>query len=244
MKKVLKYSTILSVAAVIAGTGVPAIADTGGYVRIKSMDSHWHKLGFNQLGCTKGTSLSQETCRLASEISDDSDAGEGGHMALRKRENILKWNKDDGEGIVAGADYGFFRLEVEGSYQEGDATAWRDHTITGGDVHQARIFANLVIEPFELFELLGEYGGVDALVKYNPGHYGISPYAMYGYGVMGGLLENLTYNRTDVVGLDTTLHRSEGNYAGGATAAVNVGAGVNIGLDQLARGISDATGPM
>ena len=241
MKKVLKYSTILSVAAIIAGTGVPAIADTGGYVRIKSMDSHWHKLGFNQIGCTKGATTNNAGCRLASELSDDSTAATD-VLVHGKRENILKWDKDDGEGIIAGADYGFFRLEIEATYQEGDATAWRGHTITGGDVHQARIFGNLVIEPFELFELLGEFGGIDELVKYNPAHYGISPYAMYGYGVMGGLLENLTYNRTDVVGLDTTLHRSEGNYAGGATAAVNVGAGVNIGLDQLARGISGATG--
>ena len=44
---------------------------------------------------------------------------------------------------------------------------------------------------------MGEYGGVDPLVTYNPAHYGISPYAMYGYGVMGGLLTNLAYTRTN-----------------------------------------------
>ena len=30
--------------------------------------------------------------------------------------------KDDGEGFVVGADFGFFRLEVEGTYQDGKAT--------------------------------------------------------------------------------------------------------------------------
>ena len=42
------------------------------------------------------------------------------------------------------------------------------------------------LEPLDLLELLGEFGGIEPLVKYNPAHYGISPYAMYGYGVMGG----------------------------------------------------------
>ena len=141
---------------------------------------------------------------------------------------------------MVGADYGFFRLEVEGTYQDSKVTNWRGHAATGGTVYQARLFANVVVEPLDLLAILGEFGGVEPLVKYNPAHYGISPYAMYGYGVMGGLLENLTYNNTDVEGNARTV--SDGGYAGGATAAVNVGAGVNIGLDKLARGISEATG--
>ena len=93
-------------------------------------------------------------------------------------------------------------------------------------------------------EILGEYGGVDALVRYNPAHYGISPYAMYGYGVMGGLLTNLAYTREgSAVEVGRTADATEdGAFAGGATAAVNVGAGVNIGLDKLARTFGDLSG--
>ena len=66
---------------------------------------------------------------------------------------------------------------------------------------------------------------------------------MYGYGVMGGLLTNLAYTRNTVAeGTNGTNSTENGTFAGGATAAVNVGAGVNIGLDQLAKGISNQTG--
>ena len=152
--------------------------------------------------------------------------------------------KDDGEGLVVGADFGFFRLEVEGTYQDGKATQWRGHKATGGTVYQARLFANVVAEPFDLLELLGEFGGIEPLVKYNPAHYGISPYAMYGYGVMGGLLTNLAYTRDGTrLSVGRTADATEdGAFAGGATAAVTAGAGVNIGLDKFARGFSALSG--
>jgi len=240
MKKILKYSTIIGTSMMLAGS---AIADTGGYVRIKGFDSHLHSFGFNQIGCTRGSvngSGNESDCLLADPESDK-DAGNAG----RRKANTLNWAKDDGEGLVVGADFGFFRLEVEGTYQDGKATSWRGHTATGGQVYQARIFANVVAEPFDLLELLGEFGGIEPLVKYNPAHYGISPYAMYGYGVMGGLLTNLAYTRTSSLS-DSRYKRAAvneaGGFAGGATAAVNVGAGVNIGLDQLARGFSEISG--
>ena len=240
MKKLLKYSTIIGTAVMLTGS---AIADTGGYVRIKGFDSHFHSFGFNQIGCvsTGGTAASSD-CLLADEISDK-DAGN----ANRRKANTLNWEKDDGEGLVVGADFGFFRLEVEGTYQDGKATSWRGHTATGGQVYQARIFANVVAEPFDLLELLGEFGGIEPLVKYNPAHYGISPYAMYGYGVMGGLLTNLAYTRTSSFSDGrysgaASGHTESGAFAGGATAAINAGAGVNIGLDKLARAFSGASG--
>ena len=236
MKKILKYSTIIGTAIMLTGS---AVADTGGYVRIKGFDSHFNSFGFNQLGCNRsgGTQIGND-CLLANEISDK-DAG----TANVKLENELKWQEDDGEGLVVGADFGFFRLEVEGTYQDGKVDSWREHTATGGHVYQARIFANVVAEPFDLLELLGEYGGIEPLVKYNPAHYGISPYAMYGYGVMGGLLTNLAYTRTASTGRNkATTPVERGTFAGGATAAVNVGAGVNIGLDKLARAVTDNSG--
>jgi len=239
MKKILKYSTIIGTSVMLAGS---AIADTGGYVRIKGFNSHFHSFGFNQIGClpSTGTASNNSTdCLLASEESDK-DTGSAG----LKKENELTWAEDDGNGLVVGADFGFFRLEVEGTYQDGAAKSWRGHTATNGQVYQARVFANIVAEPFDLLELLGEFGGIEPLVKYNPAHYGISPYAMYGYGVMGGLLTNLAYTRT---GSATYVGRTadaaeDGAFAGGATAAVNVGAGVNVSLDKLARGFSDLSG--
>ena len=236
MKKILKYSTIIGAAAVL--TYSVASADTGGYVRVKGFDSHFHSLGFNQIGCIK---QSESNCRFASEQGDNLTPGSTTSASNRK-DNELKWVEDDGEGIVVGADFGFFRLEVEGTYQDGKAKSWRGHTATGGTVYQARLFANIVAEPFDLLELLGEYGGVPALVKYNPAHYGISPYAMYGYGVMGGLLTNLAYTRVNMTGQNTTDPIENGAFGGGATAAVNVGAGVNIGLDKLARSFSEISG--
>ena len=241
MKKILKYSTIIGMATMLTMGTTSVSADTGGYVRVKGFDSHFHSLGFNQIGCARsGGTETNSDCLLANEISDK-DAGSAG----RKRDNELRWAKDDGEGLVVGADFGFFRLEVEGSYQDGKATQWRGHTATGGTVYQARIFANVVAEPFDLLELLGEFGGIEPLVKYNPAHYGISPYAMYGYGVMGGLLTNLAYTRTaagsDARALGDTPAET-GAFGGGATAAVNVGAGVNIGLDKLAKGFASGTG--
>ena len=156
MKKLLKYSTIIGTAVMLTGS---AIADTGGYVRIKGFDSHFHSFGFNQIGCvsTGGTAASSD-CLLADEISDK-DAGN----ANRRKANTLNWEKDDGEGLVVGADFGFFRLEVEGTYQDGQATSWRGHTATGGQVYQARIFANVVAEPFDLLEILGEFGGIEPM---------------------------------------------------------------------------------
>ena len=50
MKKLLKYSTIIGTAVMLTGS---AIADTGGYVRVKGFDSHFQSLGFNQIGCTR-----------------------------------------------------------------------------------------------------------------------------------------------------------------------------------------------
>ena len=240
MKKLLKYSTIIGTAVMLTGS---AIADTGGYVRVKGFDSHFHSFGFNQIGCTRGSvngSGNESDCLLANPESDK-DAGNAG----RRKANTLNWEEDDGEGLVVGADFGFFRLEVEGTYQDGKATSWRGHTATGGQVYQARIFANVVAEPFDLLEILGEFGGIEPLVKYNPAHYGISPYAMYGYGVMGGLLTNLAYTRTS--SFSDARHAAsardeKGGFAGGATAAINAGGGVNISLDKLARSFSDASG--
>lgn len=262
MKKILKYTTIIGAAAML--TYSVATADTGGYVRIKNFDSHFNGLGFNEIGCRKGHSagsLGGNTCRFASEIHDHawsggpsgsgtasdsivSSASQAGAAVTGggRFDNELKWNKDDGEGIIVGADFGFFRLEAEGTYQKGKATEWRGRTATGGHVYQARLFANIVVEPFDLIELLGEFGGIEPLVKYNPAHYGISPYAMYGYGVMGGLLENLAYTRTNTATGRTADPTESGGFAGGAMAAVNVGAGVNIGLDKLAKAFAENTG--
>jgi hypothetical protein len=244
MKKILKYSTIIGAAAFISAS---AIADTGGYVRIKGMDSHFQSLGFHQAGCQKSASPtgigSGSDCKFASEQHDNyAQAATSGAEA--RRLNELRFGKDNGKGLVVGADFGFFRLEVEGTYQDSAATSWRGHTATGGTVYQARLFGNIVAEPFDLLELLGEYGGIEPLVKYNPAHYGISPYAMYGYGVMGGLLTNLAYTRTssDTYVGRTAEAKESGAFGGGATAAVNVGAGVNISLDKLARAFADNTG--
>ena len=240
MKKILKYSTIIGAAAFISAS---AIADTGGYVRVKGMESHFHSLGFGEAGCTKGGSNptgNPTTCRFASESSDKNSS-----TANLRAENKLAFGSDDGIGLVAGADYGFFRLEVEGTYQDGKAKSWRGETALGGTVYQARLFANVVVEPFDLLELLGEFGGIEPLVKYNPAHYGISPYAMYGTGVMGGLLTNLAYDSNRAFGdgrTQASKTREHGAFAGGATAAVNAGAGLNIGLDQLARGFSEISG--
>ena len=244
MKNILKYSTIIGTAMALSYS--VASADTGGYVRIKGMESHFGKLGFNQLGCTRtgGATHNSKTtnCKFADEFNDNLQPGL--NQQGKKKENTLHWAQDDGEGLVAGADFGFFRLEVEGTYQDGKAKSWRGHTATGGTVYQARIFANVVAEPFDLLEILGEYGGVDALVRYNPAHYGISPYAMYGYGVMGGLLTNLAYTREgSAVEVGRTADATEdGAFAGGATAAVIVGACVNIGLYKLAITFSDLSG--
>ena len=251
MKKILKYSTIIGTAAILtfSTTATTATADTGGYVRVKGFDSHFHSLGFNQTGCKKrgGTAASSgsaTTCKFASESHDSYTGGARVSGAGIKRDNELRFQKDDGEGLVVGADFGFFRLEVEGTYQDGNATSWRGHTATDGTVYQARLFANIVAEPFDLLELLGEFGGIEPLVKYNPAHYGFSPYMMYGYGVMGGLLTNLAYTRTGssyYVGR-TSDATEQGAFGGGATVAANVGAGVNISLDKLAKGFAGATG--
>ena len=241
MKKIIQYSTILGTALMLSAP--VALADTGGYVRIKGFDSHFNRLGFNQIGCITGSGNSKPATGAGDEclFADEETDKYGGDN--KSGDNELQWSKDDGEGIIAGADYGFFRLEIEGTYQDGKAVSWRGHAATGGTVYQARLFGNIVVEPFDLFALLGEYGGVEPLVKYNPATYGISPYAMYGYGVMGGLLTNLAYTRNTVAqGTNNTTTKERGAFAGGATAAVNVGAGVNIGLDQLARGFSNLSG--
>ena len=244
MKKIIQYSAILGTAMMLSAP--VALADTGGYVRIKGFDSHFHSLGFNQIGCASGprsVSGQANECKLADETSDKATSGGISGSNNYKKENELKFGKDDGEGIVAGADFGFFRLEIEGTYQDSKALEWRGHKATGGTVYQARLFGNIVVEPFDLLSILGEYGGVEELVKYNPATYGISPYAMYGYGVMGGLLTNLAYTRnTAGENINTSNSTEKGAHAGGAMAAVNVGAGVNIGLDQLARAVSSNTG--
>ena len=247
MKKIIQYSTILGTAFMLSAP--VALADTGGYVRVKGFESHFNRLGFNQVGCISGSGDSTpatgsgQECLFASELNDKLVSGTLVGSNPRRLDNELQWNEDDGEGIIAGADFGFFRLEMEGTYQDGSAVSWRGHAATGGTVYQARLFGNVVVEPFDLFALLGEFGGVDPLVKYNPATYGISPYAMYGYGVMGGLLTNLAYTRnTAAEGNTTSNTKEQGAFAGGATAAVNVGAGVNIGLDQLARGFANFSG--
>ena len=239
MKKILQISTILGTAAMLTYS-TPASADTGGYVRVKGMESHFHALGFRTCRTQTVTGDANDNeCHFASGTKDV------GNDATDWAENELRWAKDDGEGIIAGADFGFFRLELEGTYQKGAAKQWRHNTATAGSVHQLRVFGNVVVEPFDLLHLLGEFGGVDPLVTYNPATYGISPYAMYGLGVMGGLVEELGYTRTCTTGTDVqgkTTCTEDGMFAGGATAAVNVGAGVNIGLDQLARGFSSLSG--
>jgi hypothetical protein len=250
MKKILKYSTILGAVAML-GIPIPlASADTGGYVRVKGVESHFTKLGFNQLGCLSSNGNNGTDCLFASESKDSDSASTAtidlapGTTAEDIRNNELRWVADDSYGLVVGADYGFFRLEVSGQYSDGKALQWREHKATGGTVYQARLFANIVVEPLDLLQVLGEFGGVDSLVKYNPATYGISPYASYGYGVMGGLLSNLAYTREGSATYSgrTADATENGAWAGGATAAVSVGAGVNIGLDQLARGVSNATG--
>ena len=259
MKKILKYSTILGVAGMLTALTIPtASADTGGYTRFKVMESHWNTLGFGDCG---GLTAQEDTCHFASSTKDQ------GH-ALMDFSNTLTWADGDtldGVGIVTGADFGFFRLEIEATYQDSGLTSWREHAATDGTAHQARLFANVVAEPFESAEvsvtavsisfttkvsivLLAKiFAGYEPLVKYNPAHYGISPYAMVGYGVMGGLLENLEYSRNCGTG---TAGAAKGNlncqetgaFGGGATPAINTGAGVNIGLDQLAKGIADISG--
>ena len=236
MKKIIQYSTILGTALMLSAP--VASADTGGYVRVKGFDSHFKSFGIGEHQCTRKLANKRSNCRFADPQSDKI-----GGSAESSRENKLRWNADDGEGLVVGADFGFFRLEVEGTYQDGKATEWRDYAATGGTVYQARLFGNIVVEPFDLLSLLGEFGGVEPLYKYNPATYGISPYVMYGYGVMGGLLTNLSYTRDTVSeGSNGTNSTEDGAFAGGATAAVNVGGGVNIGLDQLARGFSNLSG--
>jgi len=243
MKRILQISTILGAAAMLAYSP-PASADTGGYVRAKGMESHFHALGFRtcltSVRPNEGTN--EDECRFASGQKDS-----GGDAVDNWAENEMRWEKDDGEGIIAGADFGFFRLELEGTYQKGAAKQWRQNTATAGSVHQIRVFGNVVVEPFDLIELLGEFGGIEPLVRYNPAHYGISPYAMYGMGVMGGLVEELGYNRNCVLSADgVTVSAAgcaeDGAFGGGATTAVNVGAGVNISLDKLARGFTGLSG--
>ena len=245
MKKILKYSTILGVAGMLTALTIPtASADTGGYTRIKTMESHWNSLGFGNCGGFGAGPTKKRDCKFASMAKDQD------HQNMNF-ENKLSWYDGDtldGIGIISGADFGFFRLEVEATYQDSGATSWRSHDATSGTVHQARIFGNVVAEPFDLLELLGEFGGYSPLVKYNPAHYGISPYAMVGYGVMGGLLEDMGYTRDCGLGGGNNNTKTvngcaeTGAYAGGATPAINTGAGVNIGLDQLAKGLSSATG--
>ena len=241
MKKILQISTILGTAAMLTYS-TPASADTGGYVRVKGMESHFHALGFRT--CNKATPTGDNKvneCHFASGTKESSNS------PTDWAKNELRWAKDDGEGIIAGADFGFFRLEVEGTYQKGAIAQWREHTATSGSVHQIRIFGNVVLEPLDLLQILGEFGGIDPLVKYNPATYGISPYAMYGLGIMAGLVEELGYNRNcvlsaDGVSMSVAGCAEKGAFGGGATTAVNVGAGVNISLDKLARGFSGSTG--
>ena len=85
-----------------------------------------------------------------------------GDSAARWGHNTLRWNEDDGEGLVVGADFGFFRLEAEGTYQDGAAVQWRDHAATDGTVHQFRLFGNVVAEPFDCKTAI-ELGLVDTI---------------------------------------------------------------------------------
>ena len=240
MKRILQISTILGTAAIMLSYSPPVSADTGGYVRFKGMESHFHALGFATCGKQEVQAGDAQRCLFATGVKDSDTIG------TDWSENELRWAKDDGEGIIAGADYGFFRLELEGTYQKGAAKQWRQNTATAGSVHQLRVFGNVVVEPFDLLHLLGEFGGVDPLVTYNPATYGISPYAMYGFGIMGGLVEELGHPRSCSTGRKdgskngTCLEK--GAFGGGATTAVNVGAGVNISLDKLARGVSGLSG--
>ena len=243
MKKILKYSAIMSV---LTALSMPAAAaDTGGYFLYNSSDSHWHSISFGQgrTGSCRGNSGSGDACHFASTRRD---AGSGvGDAPSENRTNRLDWNKADTHGFTVGADYGFFRLEVDGSYSVADILAWRKWTATNGKVWQARLFSNVLIEPLDFFELVGEFSGYDPLVTYNPAHYGISPYASVGYGVWGALIDDLRYLRmTDPGGdhLRNAKTDSGPHMGGGAIPAVQYGAGLNIGLDKLGRAVADITG--
>ena len=74
MKKLLKYSTIIGTAVMLTGS---AIADTGGYVRVKGFDSHFHSFGFNQIGCSRGSvnGTGIESDCLLADPESDKDAG-------------------------------------------------------------------------------------------------------------------------------------------------------------------------
>jgi len=241
MKKILKYSAILSVAAALSAP--VAQADTGGYAMVRSIDSHFHSLQFgnNTIYSCRGTaSAASDRCRFA---SNRRDLGDGVDEA---RYNRLDWEKEDGDRFTIGADYGFFRVEVDGTIIKGNVNSWRGHAATEGRVWQPRIFSNVLVEPLDFLELVGEFAGWEPLVKYNPAHYGISPYALGGYGLMGGFLDDLSYKRNVNRGTSDNTRESEvevrGMHAGGVIPAVQAGAGLNIGLDQLGRGLAGLTG--
>ena len=64
MKRILQISTILGAAAMLSYSP-PASADTGGYVRIKGMESHLHALGFRTCnGSDRDSNQGDNKCLL------------------------------------------------------------------------------------------------------------------------------------------------------------------------------------
>ena len=92
MKKILQYSSIFGVAAMLGGS--VALADTGGYVHIKSMGSHFHGLGFGPgTGCAQGLGsvpLGEKKCNFANPIGDRALAGNNNIVDPTLRKNLLR----------------------------------------------------------------------------------------------------------------------------------------------------------
>ena len=75
MKKILKYSTIVGAAAAMLSYSV-ATADTGGYVRVKNLDSHWHSLpGGPVPSCMRGLHEEQEEEQQQQQQTSSHSAG-------------------------------------------------------------------------------------------------------------------------------------------------------------------------
>jgi len=244
MKKILKNTVAAIAFATLMST--PATSDTGGYALVKGFESNFHAVDFKSCKAADGlnaATVGSDDCLFAS-TQGDADGGAPENF------NTLRFTAVDGMGVIAGADYGFFRAEIEATAQQASAVSWRNHGAHGGDVWQARIFGNLLVEPFDLVELVGEFAGFEPLVKYNPAHYGVSPYALIGYGIMGGAVADSKYDKDTYTCQGTGASmpdcgvktREDGAWGGGATAAVNAGFGLNIGLDQFAKGVSALSG--
>ena len=74
MKKIIQYSTILGTALMLSAP--VALADTGGYVRIKGFESHFHALGFGNETCQRKTNINTGSdCKFANTYSDKLSSG-------------------------------------------------------------------------------------------------------------------------------------------------------------------------